>query len=173
MTTPIYGFRYQILADTPHGPNLGKHLAEDVEAELEKREKYLVEVTASALQNVGPAAEAITFNTEVTDLQGMHDIGTPSRLIAPIAGRYRVDGQWVTGSQSSGINDTWIRPNGSGTLHNRRLPSLNGANNFMHVSGTVVLAALEYVEIMGVWTGGAIDTVSPFARACMYYVGPV
>lgn len=173
MTTPIYGLRYQILANSPHGPNLGRHLAEDVEAQLDRMEKYVVEVTASALQNVGPAAEAITFSTVVTDLQNMFAIGTPSRLIAPIAGRYQVDGEWYTGAQSAGSCDTWLRLNGSGEIHKRRNASLTAANNFPNVSATVVLAALGYVELMGVCTGGAVDTTTPFARACMRYVGPV
>jgi len=33
-TTPVYGLRYQELSDPPNGPNLGQHLALDVEAQL-------------------------------------------------------------------------------------------------------------------------------------------
>lgn len=35
-TTPIYGLRYQTLADAPDGAALGKNLAEDVESELQR-----------------------------------------------------------------------------------------------------------------------------------------
>lgn len=41
-TTPIYGFPYQELGDPPHGPNLGKQLAEEVEVELQRVDARIV-----------------------------------------------------------------------------------------------------------------------------------
>jgi hypothetical protein len=178
-STAVYGLRWQDLLDPPDGPNLGKHLAEDVEDELVRidavldKNKYIVEVNASATQNVGTTFVALVLDTEVTDLWAMHAPASNTRLVAPIAGRYQIDAQWVTGSQSSGLNDTHIRANGSVEHWRQRRSSMNLATNYMNVSGTVVLAAAGYVEIMAACSSVTVATITPFARATMRYVGPV
>lgn len=171
MTTPIYGFRFPVLSDPPDGPDLGENLGLDIESELSRREKYVVEVSNSATQSVN--GTALTFNTEATDLQNMRNPANPTRLVAPIAGRYHIKGAWYTGAMASGVVDTYIRVNGVTDHWRRRYPGLAGANNYPDVEGDVVLDALDYVEIFGAWSTGAISTISPFARAVMRYVGRV
>ncbi|MGW3619492.1 hypothetical protein [Micromonospora arida] len=60
-STPINGFPYQGLLDPPHGPNLGKDLAEAVEAALDARKPQGATVTLSSLYNL---------TTTLTDLPG-------------------------------------------------------------------------------------------------------
>jgi hypothetical protein len=170
-TTPIYGLRYPTMSDLPDGPDLGEDLATDVEAELDRMEKYYVEVSNSVTQSVN--GTALTFNTEITDNEDMRDPATPTRLIAPISGRYLIKGAWYTGSMTGGgVVDTYIRENGVTQHWRTRLPGFIGANNYPNVIGEVVLSASEYVEIIGAWSEGAIATISPFARATMRYLGP-
>lgn len=63
-TTAVYALRWQDLLDPPHGPNLGKNLAEDVEDELVRIDADITALdTDSGLVNV-TAATGWAVNAE-------------------------------------------------------------------------------------------------------------
>jgi hypothetical protein len=64
-TTSVYGFRYQGLNDPPHGPDLGKDLAEDIEAALQGNLALGADLDVPGDLSVGGGA-AVTGNLTVT-----------------------------------------------------------------------------------------------------------
>ena len=64
-TTPVYGLRYAELVDPPDGAALGKNLADDVEAELER-----VDAAAAALDARTDELELDTGRRDITSLAG-------------------------------------------------------------------------------------------------------
>lgn len=65
--TPIYGFRYPVTGDSPHGPDQIKHLAEDVEAKVSAMDAAQVALQASAdTQNTVGTTTSGTYTATLT-----------------------------------------------------------------------------------------------------------
>lgn len=122
------------------------------------------QLTHTANQSVNSGSFTImTFDTETWDNGNFHAAGAPTKLVAPFAGKYRVRSQIHIASNAT--NDrtlSIIRSTGSvaiGQVSDGGTP--NGQPTRMEASCTVILAALEEIE-MGLYqqSGGALNVVA-------------
>ena len=118
-------------------------------------------------------SEALTFNSERFDTDGMHStLSNTTRLTATTAGIYQITGMVRT--PGAGRRFLWIRKDGSTNIGLQEWDE--GSLTVMQVASLYELAATEYVELMiGNFSGGDFDTVvsnnySP--EFMMVWVGP-
>jgi len=151
-------FPYPNASDVPDGP--GAFLAVANAAETAPT-CVLTDSTAQALATV---ASAHTWNTEISDVQGMHAAGS-STVVAPLAGLYRV-AYSVTGATNSGTVDifAYVAVNGVGLTRSR--VGLIGAIQYPTPawSGLVALAVGDLVTLMKSTTYACLLYTSPSPR---------
>lgn len=150
----------------------------------QNRFRYLnamVRVTKSGNQSINSAtATAVTWDTEDFDTDSMHEgVTNPSRLTAPIAGKYLVYGiaQWVidaTGSLAKMVGFYFYK---NGSIFNLGNFMPNGTGTIGTIcTGTIIinLAANDYME-MYVYqeSGGAINLLGGSVNSSfgMEYIG--
>ncbi len=91
---------------------------------------------------------AITYNSESYDSTGsMHSTSSlTSRIVAPVAGRYVVNGHVIFFGNATGSRIIYIYVNGANVSSRQLNP--HDANSFsMEISDTLLLAASDYVEL--------------------------
>ena len=92
---------------------------------------------------------AIAFNTERYDVGSIHSTVTnTSRLTAPIAGVYHVEGNIRITSAAAATVLLSIRLNGTTVIAQTAWKTATGIDNGMIVSCDYALAASDYVEIV-------------------------
>lgn len=90
-STPVYGFRYQLLGDAPDGPDLGQNLALDVEAKF-----VSVDAAVAAINNLAPVVASSTTNDSTSSTTfvpgaspfGITFVAPPSGIVAITVAAY-------------------------------------------------------------------------------------
>lgn len=105
----------------------------------------------------------LTFDTELWDHADfpMHAAGNPTRLTAPVAGKYLVSGSAEFASNATGLREVVLYFNGT-TIHTRvQIAALSGAVTVLNITDQLSLAAADYVELRVRQTsGGALNVVT-------------
>jgi hypothetical protein len=161
-TTGTYGLRYQELGDAPDGPNLGKNLAEDVEAELVRMDAAAADDAArlDTLEDVPVGrAEILGFalaNSTTTKLNAFTN-ATPAilaggvtlsadGLTVPKAGLYRISlVLGITTPSQAGFAHGSIEINGSINRTVMRTEFADSSPTVNESSGLFELAAGDLV----------------------------
>lgn len=133
----------------------------------------------NANQNVGTSEVAIVWETEISDLCGMHEPSTnPSRITVPTSGVYEITVSIYYGA-TSGFSTARARKNGSTFLEGSldRRPGDTNAGTPMKIAFTAALTAGDYVEILlkhsattFVLNGNSGTELAP--TATVRYLGP-
>lgn len=93
---------------------------------------------------------ALLFNSTEWDDLDMHDPAVnPSRLIAPIAGEYVVNGQIAYATNTNGVRQATIRANGATLVAVTSSQPVTGLPTRLNLTGSVRLPAGGYVELLG------------------------
>lgn len=109
-----------------------------------------VKVEPAAGQVTSPSVSvytAIRYETEHYDNAGMHGTGTPTRLVAPVAGYYLATARQRVNAAAPASGNLALAVNG--TLRPETLTSMNStvSNVFIDTLDHVYLAAGDYVEV--------------------------
>lgn len=133
-----------------------------------------IEVSNSAVFNIGTALTSLTWDTNAVGDATMHStVSNTSRLVAPRTGRYQVDCWIGTGAQSAGNFEIRFRKDGATDFGADRRAANTGSNNYISLSYSTVLAAAGYAEVRAFSSGAAINTIAAETKATMRYIGPV
>jgi hypothetical protein len=125
-------------------------------------------LTHSTTQSITTSgtAQALTFDTEDYDTDAYHAGGAPTRLTAPVTGKYHVFGAYAAVASATGFRRVTIRANGSTSLqHSDATNNGAGSSVVVSVSTDCVLAAGEYVELLATQTSGGPLNAS---TACVF-----
>ena len=115
-----------------------------------------ISITTSAV------AQAITFDTELTDNLSMHSVvSNTSRINVPSggAGLYLIGGLIRFASNATGYRQVEFRLNGATSLHITRVPTVTtGVPTYVSATLLYPLADFDYVELMAAQSsGGALN----------------
>ena len=111
-------------------------------------------VRNSALINLTATSTAISWNTEVFDVDNYFDSGLSTRLKAPLTGFYRIVATVSTSSDGVGSNYTFeIKKNGTTSL----VTTTAGANQSVVYDEIVELTQDDYVELYASESGAVGD----------------
>jgi hypothetical protein len=105
---------------------------------------------------------ALTFNTELTDVYGMHSTSSnPGRLTCQVAGNYLIGGCVQFGMHATGRRYLAVRLNGSWTLQLVQVAAVSSAFGVvLSVETFYPLAAGDYVELMAYQdSGGSLNAI--------------
>ncbi|MGY0232749.1 hypothetical protein [Longispora urticae] len=149
-----------------------------VKTELDfKNAPPLVLVQQSVAQSVPNATfTGITFTgTDIKDTDGMHNPAVnPSRFTAVTAGWYLVQATLSYAANSTGLRIVGFMLNADGVVHYaQQLPTVTtgGSATTLTTSGMVLLAAGQYVEVVGYQTsGGGLNTGTNETRFQALYI---
>jgi len=121
---------------------------------------------ATSIPNGGSAT--ITWDQEVWNPTGMHSTSTnPTRLTAPVAGKYRFDAQVGYTSNATGYRSLAVTQNANPVARSTS-QAANGATHVQAVSGEVQMAAGDYLEVVvGQNSGGALNTTTGVDQTSM------
>ena len=123
-----------------------------------------VAVYASALLGIPNATPTIiTFNTESYDTDSMHStVSNTGRLVAPVAGKYRIAGRVVLTANATGTRILDLRLNGTTQIDQDADGAPTAATGcYLHVDRDYLMAASDYVEMLITQTGGGtLNTAS-------------
>lgn len=122
-TTPTYGLRYQELTDPPHGPDLGKNLATDVEAQIARLDALRFRAT----QTLATTTASVTFSV-------------PSNV------RRLVVSWTVRATAAAVLGNLWMRVNGStAASYNTNLMRVNNTTQSNTVEVAVTRASIGVI----------------------------
>lgn len=110
---------------------------------------YSAKVYKSGNQSIpNAAATALTFDTVAFNNGTLYAAGTPSRLTAPVAGRYVVVGKVQFSVNATGRRGADLMKNGATLLESVQFQPLSGASaTAFQVFGIVSLEAGDYLEL--------------------------
>lgn len=95
----------------------------------------------------------LNFNTETWDVNGMHTAGSPSKIVAPVAGKYLICGTVAfTADISDGRRIVQIIQNGSTVLQRVDANATATGVTYVNVVTTANLAASDYVQLQAMHT---------------------
>lgn len=120
-------------------------------------------VYASAPLGFASAAVAvITFDTELYDSNSMHStVSNTARITAPVAGTYLITGRCVWVANATGTRTLQARLNGTTIIDDDSHEGSAASSRALLVSRQYLLAASDYVELLGNQTsGGSLNTGS-------------
>jgi len=134
---------------------------------------------SAAISLASGASTALTLNSEryKTDATMHSTASNTSRLVAPVAGKYRVTAHAEIAAAAGGtIRQLSIRLNGGTTIAVQTSPFNGTSASELTVSCTYIFAANDYVEMLALQdSGGAINVNSAGNYSPefeMEYVGP-
>lgn len=119
-------------------------------------------------QSIATATQTVlTWNTEEYDTDAMHStVSNTGRLVAPVAGKYHIEGRIAFPTNATGFRQAQIRATGV-TVYDTDTdygPTAAGAC-YLHVSTFALLAAADYVEMLcsqnsggSLTAGGSLDS---------------
>lgn len=130
------------------------------------RQPIMFSVYRTAALNSSNSETAVAFDTSLYDIGGNVDLTTnKGRFTAPIAGYYRFAGTVGNSAATSTAVYTVLAKNGvsvkAGTVNTSTL-----APTYSHASGTIQLAAGDYVELK--FVGGNGSVISVGAQNCWF-----
>ena len=180
-TTANYAIPYPELTDPPDGAGQMKALADRVDAcLLQLARTNLAQVEQTVIQSIPSGAfTAITFDNELIDSSAMWAPSpNPTRIVAPVAGWYRLTGGISFGSNANGRRAAawYVQGVGISTTNVIFAPTAASTCAIPATSPVVNLTAGQYVELRAFQDSSvAINTViSSTSRsfACVEYVRP-
>ncbi|MFG3710121.1 hypothetical protein [Micromonospora sp. NPDC047730] len=181
-TTSVYALPYQTMADPPHGPDLGRLLAEKVETELVRIDADVDRLEAPVIARLRQTTPQtlttgtfapINFQTEDLDSADGHSTTTNiSRYTAKVAGKYELSGAIAFAANGTGQRYAKWQKNGvdvpaSGT----NMQALTSGQSLLGAATVfVTLAVNDYVQLLGNQLSGAnLDTYTgvDYAQSAM------
>jgi hypothetical protein len=106
------------------------------------------------------ALAAVAFSVEDWDPHGMHDAGTPSRIIIPVAGLWLVNGYSLWPNNTVGRRTLQIWVNGSTVTISGAMPVTDGGGTPTVIVAQLVLAAGDYLELAAIQQSGGDLAIS-------------
>lgn len=106
---------------------------------------------------------ALTFNTQRTNVGGLHSTGTnPGRLTAPVAGAYLLGAHVSFASNTTGVRYAQLRINGTTYVAITAMLALTGGNaTIISVCALYQMAAGDYAEVVAFQSsGGNLDVAA-------------
>jgi hypothetical protein len=177
--TSYYAIPYPEQHDIPDGAGQMKALADRVDEVLKTTNDTavaldakvttlsrppFVQVEQSVAQTLTTAViTAISFDLEIFDLYSMHAPANPSRLVAPVAGYYRLTGAVSLAANASGRRGISWAVNGVAVGNSMSLPP-NGTNTLLTPAPNFIVSmnANDYAELRAYQdTGATLLTVVP------------
>lgn len=148
------------------------HIAEN-DATLAPRASY------STTQTIADASDvAVTFDGVNSDAFSCWNLAQPTRLTAPLTGRYMAVGTITFAGNSTGIRAAWIEKTGSSTLARVQVAPAAGLPTWINVSTPPfdMIAGSDYIRLFVRQTSGgllALNNSSTFSPALsLIYLGP-
>jgi hypothetical protein len=119
---------------------------------------------------------ALTFDTTQYDNASMHSSSTPTRLTAPVAGVYEIEGEIFWTPSSTGRLALEIKQNGTSVISETAIKP-SGENTGEQVVTQAMLNVGDYVELVAVQDSGSQLNASPFTAPKapafeMHWLGP-
>lgn len=105
--------------------------------------------------------QALTFNSERYDTGACHStVSNTGRLTVPTGGDgiYRIAGIVSFASNATGYRALKVRVNNTTDIIYAQCPAVSGSGTVLNISGDYLLAAADYIELLGFQnSGGALN----------------
>lgn len=96
----------------------------------------------------------VLFDSEISDVGGMFDVGNPSRITLPVTGVYLIVADFIFAANATGLRQISINLNGSIRTHITIVPGVGSADHRLQTIALYARNGGEWIEVQALQTSG-------------------